>query len=505
MQTASERAPPPAGELAPSDTGLAAGTRIGVWEIGALIGRGGMGEVYRARRSDGLYDQTVALKLIHGASAARSARFDRERRRLARMEHPGIARIVDGGEAPDGRAFLAMEYVDGAPMHEHTRGAGLDRRAILHLFVQLCRAVSHAHNRLILHRDIKAENVLVDRDGQVRLIDFGIASDLESDDSEGMALTLASAAPEQLRGEPVTVQTDIFALGVLLHHLLADRLPERRADGGMMVRREDIGSADLVAILQRTVATSPEARYFSVETLHDDILAVLDGRPVGAREGGLAYRAATVLRRFPLATGLAAAFVLALAGGLGFSLKFASEASAEAARAKAALEEAVYQSDYANANLLGQNTFGSILYELFAEEGRADALTSILLERWRGLHEIRDQSPDLAASVSFVVGRNFFLRRDHISAQEVLGTWLEGGYGPEALRNTGREFYAMSLFESGRQADALPIMRQVMESYETGHKRPVPTRLTHLATCLFRQNRRRAPVRRCPHRRTTRS
>ncbi|MEL7285859.1 MAG: serine/threonine-protein kinase, partial [Pseudomonadota bacterium] len=212
MQTSSpgDETPHPTPELTSK-------TRIDQWEIDTLIGKGGMGEVYRAHRADGLYDQTVALKLIHGANASRIARFTQERQRLARLEHPNIARIVDGGTAPDGRAYMAMEYVDGETIESYLKSKSLGLPQTLSLFRALCRAVSHAHSQLILHRDIKPENVLVDAQDQVRLIDFGIASGLDHDDAQVMALTLSSAAPEQLEGQAESVQTDVFALGVLLH------------------------------------------------------------------------------------------------------------------------------------------------------------------------------------------------------------------------------------------------------------------------------------------------
>ena len=228
MQTSAAGAPAPR----PTPQ-LKAKTRIDHWEIEDLIGKGGMGEVYRASRADGLYEQTVALKLIHGTSAGRIERFKQERQRLARLEHPNIARIVDGGTSPDGRAYLAMEYVKGETIDAYVRSKELELAEKLDLFRALCGAVSHAHSQLILHRDIKPENVLVDAQGQVRLIDLGIASGLDDDATQMIAPTLRSAAPEQLEGQIESVQTAIFVLGVLLHRLCTDQLPERLADGGM--------------------------------------------------------------------------------------------------------------------------------------------------------------------------------------------------------------------------------------------------------------------------------
>lgn len=452
-----------------------AGERIGPWALEACIGQGGMGEVWRARRADGLYDQQVALKLMQRSDAAWAARFDAERRRLARMQHPGIARIVDGGVTVDGRPYMAMDLVDGVPIDEHVQGS--DRRRVVRLLIGLCQSIQHAHARLVLHRDIKAANVLVDDTGAARLIDFGIASELEDADSLAGPLTLGYAAPEQLQGEPVSIATDIFQLGMLAHQLLAGSLPIRNADASVTLDSAAIASRDLYAILARTMAAQPEDRYVSAAALGEDLKAWLDRRPVQARHAGWLYRSGRVLARYPFASGFAALAVIALSAGLLTSLKFAAEARAETERTREALAEAQYQFEYANANLLGQNTYGTILYELFAEEGQEQALTDTLLARWQRLHDNRAGTPELAAATSFVLGRNFFLRRDHANAQAVLGPWLAERYGPDSLLANGRELYAMSLFESGRRTEALPEMREVMASFAQGHRRPVSAQL----------------------------
>lgn len=451
------------------------GERIGPWELEACIGQGGMGEVWRARRADGLYDQQVALKLMQRSDAAWAERFDAERRRLARMQHPGIARIVDGGMTADGRPYMAMDLVDGVPIDVHVQG--MDLRRVVRLLIGVCQSIQHAHGRLVLHRDIKAANVLVDETGTARLIDFGIASELAEADTVGGPVTLGYAAPEQLQGEPVSVATDIFQLGMLAHQLLTGHLPARNADASVTVGRADGVSEDLRAILKQAVAARPEERYASAAAMGEDLKAWLDRRPVQARQGGWAYRSGRMIARYPFASGFAVLALVALTTGLMTSLKFAADARTETQRTREALAEAEYQFEYANANLLGQNTYGTILYELFAEEGREQALTDTLLARWQRLHEDRERIPDLAAATSFVLGRNFFLRRDHVNAQAVLGPWLTHRYGPDSLLAHGRELYAMSLFESGRRTEALPEMREVMASFEQGHRRAVSAQL----------------------------
>src|SRR5690606_12399245 len=191
---------------------LAPGVRFGAWRVVRVIGRGGMGEVYEVERADDAFEQRAALKLVRREAAEFADRFDAERRILARLEHPGIARLLDGGVAEDGRPYAVMEYVDGRSITEHctARRAALAER--LALFLEVCDAVAYAHRHLIVHRDIKPANVLVDRDGRARLLDFGIAKPLDAGllRSGGAAAETAAlmtpeyAAPEQLRGEPIT-------------------------------------------------------------------------------------------------------------------------------------------------------------------------------------------------------------------------------------------------------------------------------------------------------------
>lgn len=447
------------------------GTRLGVWEVGRPLGRGGMGYVYLATRADGLYDQSVALKVIQDQSPDRARRFASERRRLAAMEHPGISRIIDGGETPDGELYMAMEYVDGRPIDEHVRACRLDRRAVVGLVRDVSRAVAHAHGRLVLHRDIKAQNVLVDSLGQPRLIDFGISIGAE-EDARGGPLTLATAAPEQLKGETVSAATDLFGLGVLLHQLLASKLPERQSDAGMAVSPDAAGGdRDLSAILNRALATDPARRYGSVDAFGDDLTAWLENRPVAAREGGTGYRVGKAIRRAPLATTLAAGFVIALAGGLGLSLKFAADARAETERARQALADAEWQYEFAFASQLGQSAYADLLLQAFGGEEGVAELTKTLMESWRTRHADWEANPDAAAALSFALSRNFYFRRDFVSALEIFEAWLQAGYGHQSLQVAGQEMYAMALFDSGRRAESLPELRKALENTEVGPKR----------------------------------
>ncbi len=454
------------GDLPPENV-LASGTRVGPWQVEAHIGRGGMGDVYRAGRADGLYDQTVALKLIQGLSAARAALFDAERRRLALMDHPGIARIIDGGASEDGRPYMAMDFVDGTPITEYATARGLSRSARLGLFRLVCEAVSHAHSKLILHRDIKSENVLVDRAGNPRLIDFGIASDLEDETRAGGPLTLATAAPEQIKGQPVSVQTDVFALGVLLHELLTGERPKRTRDAGMETDAGALANADLAAIVECALATNPAGRYGSAAELGEDVSAFLEKRPVSARQGGWLDAASKFIQRYPLASGLVAAVTVSLVAGLTASLSFATEARTEAQRATEALEEAEENLERAKfflerADLFHatHSAYADALQSMFGSGADVERQTRVLKERWHQAYALRSEDPDNAAFLSYAIGRQFLFRNDYLTAIDILKPWIEEGYGPPVLLGYGRQMLAVAYMSVGREQEALPVLRE---------------------------------------------
>jgi len=328
------------------------------------IGEGGMGEVFLAERADGQFDRRVALKLLRGAGHAPDLqrRFLRERQILARLEHPGIARLLDGGAAGDGTPFLALEYVEGEPITSHCESRGLPVEARLRLFVAVCAAVQYAHGRLVVHRDLKPSNILVDTTGNPRLLDFGIAKLLDEASSDETALTRTHArpmtpeyaSPEQVRGEPVTTTTDVHALGVLLFELLTGRrpwagdnrdavlhsvltadapAPSAAAKADPVLSRRLRG--DLDAIVLKALRKEPERRYPSAEALARDVERHVSGHAVSARADTRFYRAGRVLRRHRAAFAAAAFALLALVGGLGLSLVQARRAALEAQRAEA--------------------------------------------------------------------------------------------------------------------------------------------------------------------------
>jgi non-specific serine/threonine protein kinase/serine/threonine-protein kinase len=267
---------------------LVRGTRMGPWRILARIGAGGMGEVYHAERADGAFQMQVAIKLIRSRRDNLARLLKTERELLARLNHPGIARLIDGGMADDDRPFLVMEWVDGRTLGEWIHGSDVRSSTCLDIFAQVCEAVAFAHRSLIVHGDIKPANVAVGRDGQARLLDFGVAQLLDAtiDSRMPSAMTPNFSAPEQLRGEPVSTSSDIFSLGAVLRWMLRDPppadAPEARP-GLRSIWRGFRRLADLEAVVARATADSPEQRYPTVNALLQEIERLQHDRPVQAR------------------------------------------------------------------------------------------------------------------------------------------------------------------------------------------------------------------------------
>ena len=310
---------------------LAAGTALGAYRVVGLLGRGGMGEVYRADRVEGGYEQLVAIKILKAGTHSRELvrRFESERRILARLTHPNIVAILDGGTTGDGRPYLVMPLVEGASILEHCATKALSLDARLRLFIGVADAVQYAHARLVVHRDIKPSNILVTEDGDVRLLDFGIAKLLLPADSTGdpaaLALTRSElrlltpehAAPEQVRGEPITVATDVYALGVLLYQLLTGTRPHVAAGRSLAELERDILAAtpaapsvagrdtswkrrlrgDLDRITLMALRKEPDRRYASAGQFGEDVDRCLKGLPVRAERDSVAYRARKFVRR----------------------------------------------------------------------------------------------------------------------------------------------------------------------------------------------------------------
>ncbi|MEO6280424.1 protein kinase domain-containing protein [Roseateles sp.] len=344
-------------DAAGSDTSpdAKAGDLVGPYRLVSLLGRGGMGDVWLADRADGELKRQVALKLPRVTwGGALAERLRRERNILATLAHRHIARLYDTGVDAGGRPYLALEYVEGQPIDAYCleRGLSMDKR--LGLLLQVAAAVAHAHARLVVHRDLKPSNILVTADGEVRLLDFGIAKLLQDDlaaetqltQMSGRPLTLDYASPEQIRGEPLGTASDVYSLGVVAYELLAEAKPYQLKRQSAAALEEAIASVDvrpasaaatrpsagqalkgdLDAILNKALKKNPVERYATVDAFAQDIERHLANLPVQARPDALGYRARKFLRRNKLAAAASAAVTVAVVGGAGIALWQASVA-----------------------------------------------------------------------------------------------------------------------------------------------------------------------------------
>ncbi len=360
-------------------TAMSARQRIGPYQLLREIAQGGMGVVWLAERADDQYRQQVAIKLIKaGASNADIAhRLRHERQILADLNHPNIARLLDGGTTESGQPYLVMEYIEGVPIDAYCQQQQLTLRARLQLFRQVCAAVQYAHQHLIIHRDLKPANILVTADGAPKLLDFGIAKLLQPNLADSHhtqsglhPMTPAYASPEQMRGESLTTASDVYSLGVVLYELLTGRSPyqlttntfgelsraiceqdpikpsiavtqshssnEERLPSSLRTPHSAFRTlkGDLDSIVLMALRKEPRARYSSVEQFSEDIQRYLDGLPTLARKGTLAYRAVKYVRRYKVPVAAAALILLSLLGGIGATARQAQIARAEQAKAE---------------------------------------------------------------------------------------------------------------------------------------------------------------------------
>lgn len=342
------------------------GRRIGPYQLERLLGRGGMGAVYLAHRADGQFDQQVAIKLIDLplASDMFRERFRQERQILAGLSHPLIARMLDGGVSDDGELYLAMEYANGLPIQRYAEQHSLSIRARVELFRSVCTAVRFAHQNLVVHRDLKPDNILVLEDGTPKLLDFGTAKLLTPVDrlAEGeftrqgfQSYTPQYASPEQVLGHPISTASDIYSLGVLLFLLTTGVPPYELKEFSIaeMVRvicqeqppRPSQKAApgtldsDIDAIVLKALRKEPQERYASVDQLIADLDAYLDGRPVAARQGNFRYRAGKFVRRNKLAFAASALLAVTILAGIGGVFWQSRIANAQRLKAEARAED----------------------------------------------------------------------------------------------------------------------------------------------------------------------
>lgn len=344
----------------PSSIGV--GARIAQYRIVREIGRGGMGRVFLAERADDEYRQRVALKVAHVRSPDVLRWFRDERQILATLDHPHIARLMDGGTTADGMPYLVMEYIEGEPIDDYCASQALNVQQRLGLFQQVCLAIDFAHRHLVVHRDLKPRNILV-ANGEPKVLDFGIAKQMDAADATGSGggsntgpgmLTPEYASPEQLRGVPVTTATDVYALGVLLYRLLTgqgpyrlqsdaphelaaaildqDPTPPSAVANTPALRRQLAGDLDTIALM--ALKKDPAARYASAALLAEDVGRHLQHLPIAARRDAVGYRVRRFVRRHKIAVAAAVLVLASLAGGWAATARQARETELQRARAQ---------------------------------------------------------------------------------------------------------------------------------------------------------------------------
>lgn len=499
-------------ELAPAP---ARGLMLGPYRLLCEIGSGGMGTVFLAERADAEFDRQVAIKLIRGIPTRDAAeRLRRERQILAKLEHPHIARLLDGGTSADGQPYLVMEYVAGEPITRWCREhkATLNRR--LELLRKVCLAVQYAHQRLVIHRDLKPANVLVRGDGEPALLDFGIAKLLDPNASGRQEATHAHwftptyAAPEQRRGEAVSTATDVYALGLLLLEMLTETVPLPNTDGlvlpAVLTRADGTRlPAELVLIIGQATHADPARRYLSPEALSEDLRRYLRGRPVLAAPDSWRYRSGKFLHRHPFAVG-AVALALAviavstwrLAAERDRALSAERRALSETAASQAVERYLVSLFEAADPDQSGRRALSprelvdigkrqlatsltddpaqrarllTTLGRLYARQGLpAEAITT--LDEAAAL--LRVAAPDSAMLVDTLEELGNARRDNHEfpRALELLGEGmqvaarLDGDGGARALRL--RSEWALVLVRADRPAEAVAALNDVVARYE---------------------------------------
>jgi serine/threonine protein kinase/Tfp pilus assembly protein PilF len=492
-------------KLTPPAPASLAGQTLGAYTLVSPIGKGGMGTVWRAQRSDGRFEGIAAVKLLNAGLVGRSGeeRFKREGAILARLTHPSIAHLLDAGVSPAGQSFLVLEHVEGTHIDQHCDDRGLDVEARLRLFLQVLEAVAQAHANLIVHRDIKPANVLVTTDGRVKLLDFGIAKLIESEAGTGEAtaltreggppLTPAYAAPEQVSGGTITTATDVYALGVLLYVLLSGRHPagdarspadliraiveaepprlsdaawaatasasEASAAARRGTTREDLRrtlKGDLDTIVAKALKKRPQERYASVTALAEDIRRYLRYEPIGARPDALAYRTAKFVRRNRAGLAMTAAMILLFAALVGF---YTMRLRAERDRARRAADKAAKVSALLTDLLTGADPY--------ATRPPTEPTVREVLDAGarRAEKELADE-PELRAEMLMVIGRTYYRMGAYDTARPLLEEALAAArraHGPEHEQVAeGLNELGLLLDTKGDPAAAAPLMEQAL-------------------------------------------
>ena len=490
------------------------GRRIGSWVMLRVLGEGGMGKVFLAARADEQYRQFVAIKLMHAGlwrSERMVQRFQSERQILANLNHPNIARLLDGGMTSDGSPYLVMEYVDGTPIDEYCREKRPSITARLELFRRVCLAVEYAHKNLVVHRDIKPANVLVTDEGAPILLDFGIARLLDAGNEGQMPpktrpterlMTPEYASPEQLTGESITTATDVYGLGVLLYELLAEAHPfavqtanpiemarqicevDPRPPSAAALRSPDRAYAearqlkgDLDHIVLMAIRKEPERRYSSAAELAADVSAYLNGYPVIARNNSWGYRARKFVSRHKLAAITVMLLALSLAGFSGAMAVLTQRANKERLSAE---REAAFLADMFQAATPAEARGRTVTARELLDRGarRVD-------KEWGG-------EPKVQASLLYSIADAYERLGLYDQAQRLAGRSFElraGALGPQNPSTADSLFlFALAARSKGEYEQAEPLFRQALYIRQMkfgGDSVVVADSLSKLGNCLY--------------------
>jgi serine/threonine protein kinase len=482
------------------------GRRLGAYRIVREIGRGGMGVVFEATREDSEFDKRVALKVALNAafSPEFSERFRAERQILARLEHPNIARMLDGGTTPEGVSYFAMEYVDGVPIDEYATSHGLNVHRRIGLFLQVCDAVEYAHQNLTVHRDLKPSNILVTAEGSVRLLDFGIAKVLDALDTSKTSTALGPAtpgfcSPEQWLGEPVTTRTDVYSLGLILYCLLTGSNPRSSdaktpaalhreiceeetpapsvtalANGDKALAREL--RSDLDTIVQVATHKKPERRYGSAAALGEDLRRYLDSMPIRARANSTIYRAQRFMRRHWLPLVGAATVLIALIGGIVSTRYQAQRAERRFQQVRKLANRLLVDVQSEIRNLASSTKAQQVVIEtgieyldgLAKEAGDDPALQLELANGYLEVAEMSYSNVQLSLS-NREQAKTYYQRAKSI----VDGLDPDTRSGLAGATVTSQTYQSMGIFlcHTGNESEALPLFRHAIEVAEAAYKR----------------------------------
>ncbi len=500
--------PPASGGSEMPDPGRV-GERIGAYRLVRELGRGGMGVVYLAERQDEAFEQVVALKLIQAGldSAEIERRFLQERQILARLDHPGIARLLDGGRTGDGCPYLVMEYVEGQPIDAYCREHASSLGERLDLFAAICSAVDFAHRNLVVHRDLKPGNVLVTADGTPKLLDFGIAKLLHAEltgqtivpTRAGLrVMTPEYASPEQMRGDSITTATDVYSLGVMLYELLTGQRPydlqgralpeiarviceqeatppsaalhasDRDEPAEPPAVRQRVGRrlrGDLDAIVLKALRKEPAARYASAEQLAADLQRLREGQPVLARQGSTGYRISKFVLRHRLGVAAALGFLVLL-------VAFAASMALQVARTRRALAQAEGEAAKSRAvETFLEDTLGAANPE--TSEGRQPTIRDALDRAGQRLESAFASQPEIEAAVQQLVGKLYSNLGRYDDAEPLLRRALATRRRllPAAHEDLAETLETLGLLlgRSGRATASRPVLQEALAMRQRLH------------------------------------